>query len=66
MRKGVATFQELVRELAKREGKKAGVNIAQLSEVTARLLEILGGVSLVQVACLIAGALARKAKRRAR
>ncbi len=35
------TFKELAREVCKREGKKQGVNIAQVSEVLRCLGEIL-------------------------
>jgi hypothetical protein len=60
------TFQGLVRELARREGKKEGINIANLSEATARLLEILAELPLLLVAFLIAEAAARKRARKGR
>lgn len=34
------TFKELAKELAKREGKKESLSIAQISEVLARLVDI--------------------------
>jgi hypothetical protein len=61
------TFKELAREICKREGKKQGVNIAQVSEILRCLGDILlekpGGVKAVTV--LMFDAIPRNEKRNA-